>query len=262
MSAAKGRFCWYDLATTDPESAVKFYKDVVGWGTMDWQNPEDGETYTMWTSGETPLGGVMPLPDEAKQNGAPPHWMVYVFTPEIDATLEQAKELGASVAVPPTKIPTVGQFAVLSDPQGAMFSVFTPAPEANPMGKNGPPEPGDFSWHELATSDPDAAFKFYSELFGWVKTGDFDMGPMGTYQMYGVSEDMPLGGIFQKPDEMPMNAWLPYAMVDDATAGAERATRAGGQIINGPMEVPGGDMIAQGIDPQGAMFALHSVMKD
>jgi predicted enzyme related to lactoylglutathione lyase len=47
-------------------------------------------------------------------------------------------------------------------------------------------------------------------------------------------------------------------MVDDATAGAERVQKAGGQVINGPMEVPGGDWIAQGIDPQGAMFAIHS----
>jgi hypothetical protein len=85
-----------------------------------------------------------------------------------------------------------------------------------------------------------------------------DMGPLGTYQMYGLSSDAPMGGIYNKPAEMPMPAWLPYAMVDDATAGAERVKKAGGQVINGPMEVPGGDWIAQGIDPQGAMFAIHS----
>lgn len=258
MSDAKGRFVWYDLMTTDPDAAVKFYSQVVGWGTTDWQSPEGGQSYTMWTNSTGPLGGVMDLPEDAKKAGAPPHWMVYVSTPDIDETVKRAKELGGDVVLPPTDIPTIGQFAILRDPQGASFSLFTPAPGAQPMSQNGPPQKGQFSWHELATTDHEAAFKFYSDLFGWVKTSDMDMGPLGTYQMYGLSPDAPMGGIYNKPAEMPMPAWLPYAMVDDATAGAERVKKAGGQVINGPMEVPGGDWIAMGIDPQGAMFAIHS----
>lgn len=258
MSNAKGQFVWYDLMTTDPKSAAEFYKQVVGWDTMDWNNPEGGKPYTMWTNQGAPLGGVMELPPEARQAGAPPHWLVYVSTPDIEATFDKAKKLGASVHVPPTEIPTVGKFAVMQDPQGAVFCLFSPGPDAQAMPPKGQPKPGDFSWHELATTDQAGAFKFYSDLFGWVKTSEFDMGPMGTYLMYGVTEDAPLGGIFNKPDEMPVSAWLPYAMVDDATACAERVKQAGGQVINGPMEVPGGDWIAQGLDPQGAMFAVHS----
>jgi predicted enzyme related to lactoylglutathione lyase len=86
-----------------------------------------------------------------------------------------------------------------------------------------------------------------------------DMGEgMGTYQMYGMG-DVPFGGIFKQPPEMPgAAAWLHYVHVDSVTRVAELVKANGGQLVNGPMEVPGGDMIAQAVDPQGTMFALHS----
>jgi predicted enzyme related to lactoylglutathione lyase len=83
------------------------------------------------------------------------------------------------------------------------------------------------------------------------------MGGGWMYHMFGRG-GRDLGGIFTKPAEMPgPPAWCHYIMVDGVDAAAERVKAAGGQIINGPMEVPGGDWIAQGIDPQGAMFAVH-----
>jgi len=85
-----------------------------------------------------------------------------------------------------------------------------------------------------------------------------DMGEMGVYQMFGRGGGIPNGGIMKPPPGAPA-AWMPYAMVKDAKAAAATATASGGKIINGPMEVPGGDWIAQGIDPQGAMFAVHSL---
>lgn len=251
----RGRFCWYDLMTTDPEAATKFYTKVVGWGTQQWDGPMP---YTMWMNGDSPLGGVNTLPDDARKAGAPPHWLAYIATPDVDATVARATELGGSVMVPPMDIPTAGRFAVLADPQGSVFAAFTAQNET--PGHDGPPALGEFSWHELATTDPEGAFTFYSDLFGWNKTEAMDMGPAGVYQMYGRGP-MPLGGIFRKPDEMPMSAWLLYAMVDDVEAGAERATANGGTILNGPMEVPGGDTIVQCMDPQGALFALHARAK-
>ena len=86
-----------------------------------------------------------------------------------------------------------------------------------------------------------------------------DIGDMGTYQIYGRGAH-PLGGMFNRPADMPRSAWLHYVRVSDVTAAAERVTELGGQVIRGPMEVPGGDMIAQCMDPQGAMFAVHSVV--
>jgi uncharacterized protein len=251
MAAEKprGRFVWYDLMTTDPAKAIEFYTSVVGWGTVQW---EGGSPYTMWTNSSVPIGGVMQLPPEA---GAPPHWLAYISSPDIDATCEQAEGLGGRMLVAPNDVPTVGRFAVMSDPQGAVFAIYTPASQV--PGHEGPPQVGEFSWHELATTEQPAAFRFYEMLFGWNKTSAMDMGPLGVYQMYGRN-GLELGGMFNRGPEMPgPPAWSHYVLVDDIDRAAEATTAGGGQIVNGPMEVPGGDRIFQGIDPQGAMFAIH-----
>ena len=253
---SRGRFCWHDLITTDLEAAKAFYTRVVGWGTTVWDGGGGG-SYTMWTRGAdaVPLGGIGKLSDEARAAGAPPHWLAYVSSPDLDAAALWVSDQGGQVRVPPTDIPTVGRYAIFADPQGATFAGFTGA-NSTP-GSDGAPEVGEFSWHELATTDPEAAFAFYAELFGWEKRNSFDMGEMGSYQIYG-REGRDLGGIFHKPKEMPgPPSWLHYARVLDVKAAAETVKAAGGQVMNGPMEVPGGSWIVQGMDPQGGMFALH-----
>lgn len=253
----RGRFLWYELMTTDPKAAQAFYTKLLGWGTQAW---EGGPTpYTMFTLAGQPLAGVMELPEEARKGGARPHWIPYMGTANVDATVQQAERLGAKVFVPPTDIPTVGRFAVLGDPAGAIFAVYTPSRATAPANDI---RPGDFSWHELAsTAEAEASFNFYSALFGWSKTTAFDMGPMGPYQLYGHG-GRELGGMFKKPAEMPgPPAWMLYVRVDDVKPKAEEVKSLGGQILNGPMEVPGGDWIVNCMDPQGAVFSLHSLKK-
>lgn len=253
----KGRFVWYELMTTDPDAATGFYQDVAEWGTEPWANSP--EPYTVLLNGQRPLGGVMAIPAEAAQGGMPPMWTAYVCTDDVDATIEKAKELGAHLLFGPMDLPEVGRVAMLSDPQGAAFSIYRP--EGDAPGGDYPPVPGDFSWHELATTDHAAAFSFYSELFGWEKTSDFDMGEMGLYQMYG-QDGREYGGMFNKPADMPFPPhWLLYIHVTDVDDAVDRVTKNGGQVLNGPMEVPGGDRVAQCMDPQGAVFALHAKAK-
>jgi predicted enzyme related to lactoylglutathione lyase len=250
--SSRGRFVWHDLMTPDAEASKAFYTAVVGWGTQEWK--DSPTPYTMWTAGETPIGGLMQMPPEALAGGSRPHWLAYVTVPDVDAAVARVQELGGKVMVPPRDIPTVGRFAVFADPQGALLSAFKPEndqPESEDM-----PPVGDFSWHELITTDHEAAFRFYSEIFGWEKTSAMDMGEMGVYQMYGRNGKT-LGGMFNKPDTPP--AWLHYARVPDVHRAAEKIRELGGQVINGPMEVPGGDWIVAGLDPQGGMFAVHHV---
>jgi predicted enzyme related to lactoylglutathione lyase len=240
--------------TSDPAAAEGFYKEIVGWGTDIWEGGE--MPYTMFTNAGTALGGVMLLPEEAKAQGAPPNWMAYVAVPDTGETVAKAKELGGMAYVEPTDIPNVGSFAVLGDPQGAVFAVFTSKEEAPDLDK--PPAQGEFSWHELATTDHESAFDFYADLFCWQKTEAMDMGEAGIYQMYGCGA-FPLGGMYNKPAEMPAPPhWLHYIKVEDVNATVEKVKELGGQVLAGPMEVPGGDWIAQCMDPQGAAFALHS----
>ena len=114
----------------------------------------------------------MALPPES---GAPPHWLAYISSPDVDATASRRKRSARKTLVAPNDVPTVGRFAVMSDPQGAIFAIFTPAKQA--PGHEGPPAQGEFSWHELATREQPAAFRFYETLFGWNKTTAMDMGP-------------------------------------------------------------------------------------
>jgi len=250
-----GRFVWFDLNTSDPEGAKAFYTTVAGWGTEVWDGM--AEPYTMWTVGGKSIGGVMPLQAEAVAQGTPPHWLGYIGTPDVEATVAQATSLGATVYVPPMPIPTVGKFAVLADPFGAVFAVFTP--EAEAPGLDGEmPVPGQMSWFELATKDLNGALDFYGKLFGWGLNSDMDMGPMGTYRIFERNGAM-MGGMYVIPESMPMPpSWLFYIHVDDINAAAERAKSAGGNIVQDVMDVPGGK-IFMATDPQGAMFAGHAM---
>ncbi len=251
-----GRFVWYELMTTDPKAAESFYGDLAGWSSA----PFEGSSvpYDLLMNGEAPVGGVMTLPEEARKAGAPPHWIAYVTVSDVDATVKKAKKLGATPLHGPQDVPEVGRWAVLRDPQGAVFAVFTPVNETQPYA---PPKQGEFSWNELMTSSYADAFEFYNALFGWEKTEAMEFGEGEIYQMYG-QEGKTYGGMFNKPDEVPAPPhWLFYIMVDDVDKRAEEVKARGGQILNGPMEVPGGDRIVQCMDPQGAAFALHSTKK-
>jgi predicted enzyme related to lactoylglutathione lyase len=252
-----GRFAWYELMTTDPDAAEGFYTRVVGWGTQPFPGLET--PYTAWTAHDQPIGGLMELPPEARAGGAPPSWMPYIAVTDVDATIEEAKALGGRPEAGPREIPHEGRFAVLSDPQGAVFAILQPSDP----GRYEPetvPAPLEISWRELATTDREAATDFYSALFGWERQNASDMGePVGLYQEFG-RPGLPLGGIYRKPDDVPSPPhWLLYAKVLDIEASLAAARAGGGKVLTGPMETPGGDRIAQILDPQGAAFALHQV---
>jgi predicted enzyme related to lactoylglutathione lyase len=250
-----GQFVWYDHLTKDPKAAMAFYTEVVGWKTQPF---DDGGHYVMWVGSQGPLGGVMTLPDEAAKMGAPPHWMANVQVENVDATAALAKKLGGKVYKEPSDIPTVGRFAVIADPQGATMSIFKPTAA---MTLHDISKEGEFCWNELMTSDSAAALKFYSEIFGWKLLQEMEMGPMGTYRIYGVGEKQ-LGGMMTTPKGAPTHpAWLYYTETKDLDAAIARATKRGAKVMNGPMDVPGGGRVAQLTDPQGAAFALHQAAK-
>jgi len=239
--------------TEDTATAAAFYSKVVGWRA---EPSAVDATYTQFGIGSAHYAGMMRLPDEARASGAKSQWLPYIGAADVEATMAAAERLGGKVVRPAQDIPTVGRFAMLNDPQGAAFAVFKPAHE----GMAGPAETplGGFGWMELATTNHEAAFDFYSKLFGWQALSRMDMGPPGVYLIFG-SDDVQRGGMYKLHQERsPRPYWLAYAAVANIDAAAAAATAAGGRIIVGPMEVPGGGRIAQVIDPSGAMFAVHS----
>src|SRR5262249_15808069 len=238
-TANNGRFVWYEDLAKDPKAAIDFYTDVVGWKTQPF---EAGNDYVMWVGTQGPLGGVMKLPDEAARMGITPHWMAHVHVENGDATVAQAKKLGGKVHKEPTDIPTVGRFAVIGDPQGAFISIFTPS---NPMTLHDESKAGEFCWNELMTSDSLSAFNFYSKLFGWKIVEEMDMGPMGTYRVFGIGGKQ-MGGMMTAPKGSPMPPmWIYYTETPDLESALARAKKRGATVMNGPMDVPGGGRIAQ-----------------
>ena len=250
----RGWFVWEELMTTDLASAAGFYKKVAGLTT---QKAAFDPKYTMFRGSNGNMGGLMLLPDEAKQSGTPPCWISYIGTPNADETARMAASLGGKVQKAPWDISDGGRIAIISDPQGAVFAIYS-----NPKTTDAPPAPklGHASWHELATSDYIGAFTFYQTLFGWHIVNDMDMGPgMGMYRLFapeGMTEAF--GGMYTKPPQQPRPpAWLPYIKVASAQKATATAKKLGAQIMHGPAQVPGGGWITMAADPQGVMFALH-----
>jgi uncharacterized protein len=248
----QGDFVWYELAANDIDAAERFYKDVTGaWAIESSGMP--GMDYRLAKVGDRQVAGLMPIMPEMQ--GLSPSWRGYIAVDDVDGMAGKVKDAGGAVHFGPDDIPNIGRFAVCADPQGAMFMIFKgagdPAPYLDPV------TPGAFGWHELTTSDWDAAWSFYSGLFGWAKELAVDMGDMGTYQTFTIN-GVHAGGMMTAPGAP---AWRYYITVADIDAAAKRITDAGATIQMGPHEVPGGAWIVMAVDPQGAPFAVSGPKK-
>ena len=258
MHRDNGKFCWYELMTTDVAAAERFYASVVGWSTRD--SGMEGMNYTLAYAGESQVAGLMAIPPEAQ--GMPPAWIGYVFTDDIEATVKDVAANGGQIHRQPEDIPGIGRFAVVADPHGATFSLFS----TDDRGPDLPAmmTPGHVGWNELMAGDLDSAWDFYARTFGWTKDMAVDMseGGMGTYQTFAVRGGDAIGGMMTVPAGMSAPPfWGYYFVVEGLDAAGKRVTDGGGQILMGPMEVPGGAWIINCLDPQGAHFSLVAMAR-
>jgi predicted enzyme related to lactoylglutathione lyase len=256
-SDTTGKFFWYELMTSDQDAAIAFYTRVVGWTSSDMPMPGGDGRYTIMNAGGRGVGGVMQITAEMKAGGAVPAWLGYVHVADADASARAIAEAGGKVMMGPADIPDVGRFALANDPGGASFYVMAPFPRDDAPPPLAQYAPGNVGWHELYAADGEAsAIGFYGGLFGWTTASTMDMGEMGTYRLFATGGEEAVGGMMDKPAQMPAGAWQYYFNVDAIDAAAERVKSTGGQVIMGPMEVPNGMWVLQGLDPQGAHFAL------
>ncbi len=225
MAGEQNPFVWYELMADDVAAAKAFYASVVRWNTQD--VPMPGMTYTLLRVGDA------------------------------DGAAARVQRLGGDILGPSIDIPTVGRFATVTDPEGALFNLFNPAKGGQRVVSC---EPGHVGWHELHTIDWPQAFELYTDMFGWAKGDALDMGGMGIYQLFKIG-GVAMGGMFNSPGAQASRFRLYYFNVDDIDAAAKRVTDGGGTIAHGPSQVPGGNWILQAADPQGAVFALTGQRK-
>ena len=254
-SAVLGQFLWHELLTADPAAGAGFYSKVLGWSAQPW---EGNEEYTMLSHGKGPVGGARVVGKDALASKAGPNWLTYVGVPEIEAALAAVKNKGGQVIHPVTGVGSDGgRYAVIADPQGAVIGVYEPG--AGMSGGNGESMSAPVVWHELTAEDPVAALQFYKDIFGWEVVGTHPMGgEVGTYYLFGKGTTQ-MGGAFVRAKHLAPSwpRWLVYLAVPSVTAAVEAAKAAGGQVLNGPHQVPGGNWIAQVVDSHGVPVALH-----
>jgi predicted enzyme related to lactoylglutathione lyase len=252
MPNRHGDFVWYELLTSDADAAAKFYAGVVGWRSKPFEGSAQG--YRIFSADDADVAGLMTIPEEAKAAGMRPCWLGYVGVDDVDAAARRIVEAGGKQHVPPTDIPGVGRFAMISDPQGAAFYVMRGTSEGTST-SFAPTKVGHCHWNELATTDQAAALAFYIAQFGWEKGDAMPMGEMGDYQFI-THHGERLGAVMTRAAGGPPPMWNFYFGVGDIDVAHKAATAQGATVHHGPAEVPGGNFIVVASDPQGAVFGL------
>jgi predicted enzyme related to lactoylglutathione lyase len=122
ITGVNGTLCWADLSTPDVPAAKSFYGQLFGW-QFEPGKDKPADSYLHIKNGEDMIGGVPPASD--RDPHTPPHWLVYFLVADCDVSTEKAKEMGATIYLPPTSIDPTLRLSVVADPQGAVFALFT-----------------------------------------------------------------------------------------------------------------------------------------
>jgi len=240
---------WTDLLTTDLAASKKFYGDLFGWQALDVAGTEG--PYTILSLENESVGAMLPMDLDMKAHNIPPHWTVYIYVEDLDATLAAIRQHGGRVLCGPTNVMTKGKMATGLDPQGASFNLWQPIQHfgAERIGKD-----GGMTWLELMSADPLAGLTFYSQVFGW--TSETMQSEKMTYHLM-MSGKNPVGGAMGLPTGSPMpSCWAVYFQVNDLGSTITRAQSLGATLHVPQTAVPDKGSFALMADPQGALFYL------
>jgi uncharacterized protein len=245
-----GTPCWVELSgSPDIEAAERYYRELFGWEIPELPNSAEMGGYRRAKLNGKDVAGVSPK----MQDDQPCVWATYVSVADAEETLGKVRDAGGQVLFGPQDVMGLGKMAVFTDPTGAVCGIWEPGTFTGAELVN---EDGTCGWNELGTRDVPAAREFYGKVFGWT-VEEQDMGEMGTYNIWKDGEAV-RGGMADitgmAPDEAP-SSWLVYFTVPDADAAVATTKAAGGQLVNGPIDIPVG-RLAILTDPQGAFFAV------
>jgi predicted enzyme related to lactoylglutathione lyase len=249
MSHLPGKFVWFEHLSADIPKARKFYDALFGWHTE--SLPMGAQRYSMILNGDGTtsqgIGGYRHVAASER-----PNWLSYISVIDVDATYAAALAAGASAVAAPTDFGTFGRGATLTDPTGAVFSIWTsnegdqPDPARTPI--------GGWCWNELWTTDDARALAFYEQVFGYTHD-TMDLGDDGTYYMVKTGE-VSRGGLMHSVRTDAPSMWLPYVAVADCDATATRAKALGGKVLMGPTDIPNIGRYAIAEDTLGAAVAF------
>lgn len=232
-AASEGAFVWHDLMSTDPARSAAFYAELVGWTCHD----------SRFWRGADAVAGLVAFDPEL---GWPSHWLGYVAAADVAQRVANAVSFGAAIAHPPTDTEE-GSFAVIEDPDGALFGLVGGAV----VGRAAPYGPGALVWDELLTED-DGVRRFYTRAMGWT-AGAVDMGAAGAGWVFRVS-GQPVASVLGRPG-WPQPMWVPSIAGDPDTA-ARRAPGLGGRVVLPAGDLPDGGRHVLLEDPLGALVGV------
>jgi len=248
---APGSFCWIELGTTDQNAAKQFYPALFGWQANDMPMGPSG-TYTIFRlNGRDAAAGYQLNPQQLAQHVLP-HWMIYIAVDTVDGSAAKVAALGGKVIMAPFDVMDAGRMAIITDPTGAYFCLWQPNRN---KGIGIAHVHGTLCWADLATSDPKAAEKFYSALFGW----QFEVGKNDDSGYLHIKNgEHHIGGV-PPAKHLPPGApphWLAYFWADDVDQTAAKAKERGAKFLVPPMSMEGVGRFSVIADPQGAAFAI------
>jgi predicted enzyme related to lactoylglutathione lyase len=253
-----GAFSWPELATSDQQAGVAFYRSLFGWDIKE-APLGGGETYSMFTMRGREVAAAYTMRADERQMGIPPHWNAYVTVDDVDATAERAPVLGGKVIAPPFDVMDAGRMAVIQDPTGAYFQIWQPKRSIGARVLN---EDGALCWTELSTRDPKTAGAFYTQLLGWsAKVGGEGVNAYTEFTpaggQYPVAGMIDIAAFGDRGKHVPPN-WMPYFQVPDVDARATKAASLGANVGVPPTDIQNVGRFACIADPQGAVFAVFT----
>jgi hypothetical protein len=241
-----GVFCWSDVQSKDMNKTKAFMTGLLGWTFEDMPTPM-GVDYTMFSLDGHNVAGGNPMSPDDKAPGS--YWVNYISVEHLEATVEKAVSLGATVIMPSMDVMDSGRMAGIMDPTGAAIMFWE---AKSHIGAGIVNTTGAMCWNELLTHDVEKAQKFYTDLFGWTYEKD-----ERDYYMIKLNGRMNGGMMKIKEEWGPMPAsWVVYFTVADLAASMVKVKELGGQIMGDVIDAGATGKIASVIDPNGAYFNL------
>lgn len=268
--------CWIDTSQPDPDAACAFYRGLFGWEFEDVMPQGAPGRYLIGRIRGGDVAAVGSIPEGAP---AAATWNTYIWVDSADEAVANAVAAGGRVVTEPFDVMDAGRTAVLTDPEGAAFSVWQPGAHKGAQVVN---EHGSLNFNTLLTRDPDAAETFYGAVFGWRRL-TIAAGVMWMLPGYGDHLEEKTPGLREQMAQMgapegfvdvvaaldliaagdagsPAHWGVTFA-VDDVAATGAKVRELGGEVVSGPVDAPWA-RLAVIKDPQGASFVASQFVPE